>query len=139
MPPERAGVAAGMAETSGEFGGALGIAVLGSVMTALYRHGLSPDALHASLPGNLTPDAAEAARDTLGGALATAATLPTDSGQALASLARAVYTDAFQAIILGCAVLALVAAVIAARLLRHVRNGSDTPPATAAPCPEAAQ
>ena len=34
-PPERAGAAAAISETSSEFGGALGIAVLGSVVTAV--------------------------------------------------------------------------------------------------------
>ncbi|MGH2847532.1 MAG: MFS transporter, partial [Thermoleophilaceae bacterium] len=36
-PPERAGAAAGISETSSEFGGALGIAVLGAIGTAVYR------------------------------------------------------------------------------------------------------
>ena len=36
-PPEKAGSAAAMSETSGEFGIALGVAVLGSVGTAVYR------------------------------------------------------------------------------------------------------
>src|SRR4029453_11105481 len=36
-PPERAGAAAGISETSSEFGGALGIATLGALGTAVYR------------------------------------------------------------------------------------------------------
>ena len=36
-PPERAGAAAGISETSSEFGGALGIAILGAIGTAVYR------------------------------------------------------------------------------------------------------
>lgn len=126
VPPERAGVASGMAETSAEFGGALGIAVLGSVMTALYRLGLPPERLNA-LPGGLTPEAAAAARDTLGGALATAATLPPETATALSQMARAVYTDAFQTILIACATLASIAAIVSYRLLRHVRRGDDAP------------
>ena len=36
-PPEKAGAASGISETTAEFGGALGIAVLGSIGTAVYR------------------------------------------------------------------------------------------------------
>jgi DHA2 family multidrug resistance protein-like MFS transporter len=39
-PPERAGAASGVAETSAELGGAMGIAVLGAVAAAVYRHQL---------------------------------------------------------------------------------------------------
>jgi MFS family permease len=35
-PPERAGMAAGLSETTTELGGALGIAILGSVITAIF-------------------------------------------------------------------------------------------------------
>jgi DHA2 family multidrug resistance protein-like MFS transporter len=37
VPPERAGVASGRSETGAELGGALGIAVLGSIGVAVYR------------------------------------------------------------------------------------------------------
>ena len=70
-PPERAGAASAISETSAEFGGALGIAVLGSIGTAVYR-GAMADAMPAGVP----PEAAEAARDTLGGAVAAAEQLP---------------------------------------------------------------
>ncbi|MCE0446701.1 MFS transporter [Streptomyces tricolor] len=62
-PVERAGTASSLLETGTEFGGALGMAVLGSVGTALYRHEMP-----ATAPAE--------ARETLGGALADAAGLP---------------------------------------------------------------
>ncbi|HET7081029.1 MAG TPA: MFS transporter, partial [Chloroflexia bacterium] len=61
-PPERAGAASGIAETGSELGGALGIAILGSIGTAVYRSDLA-----ASLPAGIPPAAAAAAQDTLGG------------------------------------------------------------------------
>lgn len=64
---ERAGAAAGISETGAEFGGALGIAVLGSIGTAIYRNGVI-DAIPASIPRA----AAGPARDTLGEALSVA-------------------------------------------------------------------
>jgi DHA2 family multidrug resistance protein-like MFS transporter len=60
-PPERAGAAAGISETSSELGGALGIAVLGAIGTAVYR-GEVADAVPPGLPRKATT----AARDTLG-------------------------------------------------------------------------
>jgi DHA2 family multidrug resistance protein-like MFS transporter len=67
VPPERAGTSSGISETSAEFGGALGIAVLGSIGTAVYRSHVG-DAFPVGVP----PDAAKAARDTLGGAASAA-------------------------------------------------------------------
>ena len=75
-PPERAGAASAISETSAEFGGALGIAILGSIGTAVYR-GQVADAFPAGIP----PGAAEAARETLGGAVAAAAQLPGELGR----------------------------------------------------------
>ena len=62
-PAERAGAAAALSETSSELGGALGIAVLGSVGTAIYRGCMATAAL-VGVP----PEARKAALDTLGGA-----------------------------------------------------------------------
>lgn len=118
-PPERAGLAAGMAETSSEFGGALGIAILGSVVTAIYR-----PLITGSLPAGLPAEAALAARDTLGGALGAAAELTPALGDSLVRAARAAYVDSFQVIALICAIALAVAAIVAAWLLRR----EDTPP-----------
>ena len=41
-PPERAGAASAISETSSEFGGALGIALLGALATAVYGNAFSP-------------------------------------------------------------------------------------------------
>lgn len=66
-PPERAGSASAISETSAELGGALGIAILGSIGTAVYRTELAK-----AIPAGVPPEAQEAARDTLGGAAAAA-------------------------------------------------------------------
>lgn len=60
-PAERAGAASSLSETGAELGGALGIAVLGSIGTAVYRR-MMADAVPASVPHEI----AEAARGTLG-------------------------------------------------------------------------
>jgi DHA2 family multidrug resistance protein-like MFS transporter len=60
-----------LAETSSELGGALGIALLGTVGTVVYRSHIV-DAIPAAVPN----DGAAIARDTLGGAVDGAARLP---------------------------------------------------------------
>jgi DHA2 family multidrug resistance protein-like MFS transporter len=124
-PPERAGAAAAISETSSEFGGALGIAVLGSVVTGVYRHAMEGTAL-----SGVPTAAAEAARSTLGGAVAVAAELPGASGAALLDTSREAYAQAFQVTAGISAALVLGTAILAAVMLRQARAGS---PAGSAP------
>ncbi|HKY50744.1 MAG TPA: MFS transporter [Candidatus Limnocylindria bacterium] len=123
-PPEQAGAATGISETSGELGGALGIALLGSLGTVVYRTTLGRTA-----PASVPPEAADAARDTLGGAVAVAAQLAPDVGAALAEAARVAFVDGIHVVAAVTAIVALAAAVAAARLLWSVpkRSGSDSP------------
>jgi MFS transporter, DHA2 family, multidrug resistance protein len=115
-PPESAGAAAALNETATEFGGALGIATLGSIAAAVYRSGVS-DALPEALPG----DTAAVATETLGGAVAIAETLPGESADAVLAVAREAFVDGMgTAAAVGAGVLA-VAAVVVTYLLRRVR------------------
>jgi MFS transporter, DHA2 family, multidrug resistance protein len=114
-PPERAGAAAGISETSSEFGGALGIAVLGVVGTAVYR-GEVADAVPADVP----PGAAESARDTLGGAVSAGGELPDPLGGALVDTAGDAFTQALQLVAGLSAAAVLAAALLAWALLRRV-------------------
>ncbi|MGV9451459.1 MFS transporter [Streptomyces sp. NPDC003635] len=106
-PVEKAGSASSLMETGTEFGGALSMAALGSVGTAVYRADM-PDAAPA------------AARETLGGALAVAERMPEHTGQALATAAREAFTAGMQTAAVVGAVLLLAAAVLAAVTLRRV-------------------
>lgn len=120
-PPERAGAASGISETSFEFGGALGIAVLGSIITALYRVMMAATPDVAGMPA----EAMEAARGTLSGAITAAQALPqavspADAARLVAD-ARAAFVDAFEITSGIAAVCALLAAVLSAWLLRHAR------------------
>jgi MFS transporter, DHA2 family, multidrug resistance protein len=120
VPPERAGAASGISETGTELGGALGIALLGSIGTAVYRARVA-DALPAGVP----PGATEAARDTLGGAVAAADRLPGQLGAALLGAAREVFAQALHLIAATSAVLALGMAIVVLALLRNARTGSE--------------
>jgi MFS transporter, DHA2 family, multidrug resistance protein len=119
-PPEQAGAATGVSETSGELGGALGIAILGSIGTAVFRTGV-PD----SLPSGIPAEVADAARDTLGGAIAIAQTLPDELGTALVAAARTAFLDALHFIAAVAAILAVATAVVAAAALRTVPARSE--------------
>lgn len=113
-PPERAGSAAALSETSGELGIALGVAVVGSVVTAVYRDALS---LPAGLPGQV----AEAAREGIAGAVAAAARLA--DGAALLSAAR----DAFTTAVTTMAGLSAVGFALLAALAALTLRGRTTP------------
>jgi DHA2 family multidrug resistance protein-like MFS transporter len=119
-PPERAGAAAGISETSSEFGGALGIALLGAVGTAVYR-GQIDDAIPADVP----PAAAEAARDTLGAAVAAGDDLPAGLAMELVDAARDAFTQALQLAAALSAAVAIGAAILALALLRQARTQSE--------------
>ena len=115
-PPERAGAAAAISETSSEFGGALGIAVLGSIVTVLYG-----GAMAAAVPLGVPPAAAEIARGTVGGAVAVAAHLPDALAAELLGTARAAYAGAFAVVAYIGAAISVGVAVLALVLLRRVR------------------
>jgi MFS transporter, DHA2 family, multidrug resistance protein len=119
-PPERAGAASGISETSSEFGGALGIAILGVIGTAVYRSQL-PDAVPAAVPST----AAAASRDSLGGAVVTASQLPDQLGAALLAAARQAFTQGLQLSFAISAALAVGIAILVAALLRHIGAGSE--------------
>jgi MFS transporter, DHA2 family, multidrug resistance protein len=119
-PPERAGAAAGVSETSAELGGALGIAVLGAAGTAVYRAELD-----GAVPAGAPAEAAGAAQETLGGAVAAAEEIPEVMGAQLVDAAREAFTQAFQLAATLNAAVAIGAAILAATMLRRVRMPSD--------------
>jgi DHA2 family multidrug resistance protein-like MFS transporter len=125
-PPERAGAASALSETSSEFGGALGIAVLGSVVTAVYRGRIS-----GVFPAGIPADAAEAARSTIGGAVSVSGQLPGALGAELLGSAREAFRQAFGTTAVISAVIAICVALLAATLSRRMGarvNAAVEPP-----------
>jgi DHA2 family multidrug resistance protein-like MFS transporter len=114
-PPERAGAASALAETGAEFGGALGLAVLGSLGMWVYR-----TQVDAFIPAGISPEMIHAAEETLGGAVAVAAQLPDQLGTALLNAARPAFVQGLQL----NATIGLVAfiglAMLISTMLRHV-------------------
>lgn len=119
-PPERAGAASAIAETCSELAVALGIAVLGSVGTFVYRADLA-----ATLPIGTPAHAAEIASETLGGAMAVAAQLPEGLSAALMQAAGAAFVHGLQLSATTSAIVALALSLIAAVVLRNVGHGQE--------------
>ena len=133
-PPERAGAASAISETGAEFGGALGIALFGSIGIAVYR-----GAMADGIPAGLSPEAAATARDTLGGAVALAEQLPAQLGAQLVEAAREAFIRGLQLTAAISAAGTLALAVLTAVLLRTARTGAEaearSEPEHAAPRP----
>ncbi|MFE1250063.1 MFS transporter [Streptomyces sp. NPDC058735] len=104
VPKERAGSASAVSETAYELGAALGIAVLGSIVTGVYRD-------FAGSAG--TP---AAARESLGGAVEAAAHMPAHSAGVMLDAARASFVDGL-ALAAGAGAAVLLAAAGAAWFL----------------------
>ena len=108
VPHTKAGVGSAVNDTTREGGGALGIAVLGSISSAVYRSAVDPDGLALPAP------VAAAARESVGAATLLAGSLP--GGAELAARAGQAFTDAFNLASAVAGVLALVAAVVVAKV-----------------------
>ncbi|MFC6155905.1 MFS transporter [Kribbella jiaozuonensis] len=106
VPKEQAGAASAVSETAYELGAALGIALLGSIVTGIYRGFSSP----AGTP--------ETAHESLGGAVEAAGHLPPDAAAALLDAARQSFADGVATAAGVGAVVLLTTAVAAWFLLR---------------------
>jgi MFS transporter, DHA2 family, multidrug resistance protein len=119
-PPEQAGAASGISETGAELGGALGIAIMGSIGVAIYRSELA-DRLPAAVPAEV----AEVARDTLGSAAAAAEQLPAELGAAVLAAAREAFVAGMQ---LSSALAAAIGVALAVLALIALRNQEPADP-----------
>jgi len=108
-----------MNDTTRELGGALGVAVLGSILTSQYGSSLAPAV--AALPAA----ARAAAQTSLAGALQAAARLGPDGGPALADHARHAFVDGMGVAFLVGALVIAVAAVLARKLMPAVVADAD--------------
>jgi EmrB/QacA subfamily drug resistance transporter len=121
LPPAKAGVGSAMNDTTRQAGGALGVAVLGTVLSSAYRAGMA-DHL-AGLPAS----AAAVARDSVGGAVAVAARVGGEPGQALAAAAGAAFVDAMNLTVLVAAAVILAGVVVALRFLPDAERPASEP------------
>jgi DHA2 family multidrug resistance protein-like MFS transporter len=114
-PPDSAGAAAGLSETSTELGGALGIAILGSLGTAVYHYRVT-GRLPAAIPGAT----ARAVSGTLGDAVNVAGRLPRPSADVILESARAAFSTGIDVAAAVCAAIVLALALVCVVRLRRV-------------------
>lgn len=108
VPKEQAGAASAVSETAYELGAALGIALLGSIVTGVYRDFTSP----AGTP----PEVASAAHESLGGAVESVAGLPAHEARALLASAQEAFVDGLR-LAAGVGAAVLLATAVAAWFL----------------------
>ena len=112
VPAAKAGAASAVSETAYELGAVLGTAVLGSVLGAAYR-------LNVTVPSGLPDAAAARARETLGGAVDAAPSLPGGQASELLASAFHAFDSGVAATAAIGAVLMLAAAAVVRRALRR--------------------
>jgi MFS transporter, DHA2 family, multidrug resistance protein len=123
-PPEKAGSAASVMNTSGEFGMALGIATIGSIGTAVYRSQMT-DAIPAGTPTGVS----DAARESIAGAVSAVPQLSPGLAESVLNSAREAFTHAINIVsIIGAAVF-VVSAVFAVTALRRASDSAAVAPA----------
>jgi DHA2 family multidrug resistance protein-like MFS transporter len=131
VPPAKSGAASAVSETAYELGAVVGTATLGTIFTAYYRAAVE-------LPGGLTPLQTADARESIGGAVSVAQTLPPALGNRLLDSARVAFDAGIAPTATIAAVLVLIAAAVVAVSCRGVngcaaRGASGPRPAAVPP------
>ena len=123
LPSHKSGVGSAVNDTTREAGGAIGIAVLGTLVSIGYRGGIS------GRLGDLPPAAAEAASDSVGGAVRAGGELPAEAAERLHVLAVEAFDRGMTLAYSVAAAVLLVAAAIVYRIYPKHRtfDGQATP------------
>jgi EmrB/QacA subfamily drug resistance transporter len=127
VPAAKSGVASAMNTVARMVSGALGVAVVGSLVNSLYADDIEP-----ALSGLPAP-AREAAGESIGAANAVAAQLPPDAGASLLAASGDAYVDAMATGLVVAAVLSAAAAVLVLRALpgRRAERAASAEPSPA--------
>jgi EmrB/QacA subfamily drug resistance transporter len=111
LPRDKAGVGSAVNDTTRQVGGALGVAIIGSVYSSVFA-GSMVSALKSS-GVSVPPDVAAKVTDSIGAALGTAKAVGGAPGQALADAARSAFVDGMHRGVIVGAAIALLGAVVA--------------------------
>jgi DHA2 family multidrug resistance protein-like MFS transporter len=118
VPPQKAGSAGAVSQTSGEGGVALGLAVLGGIGVALYGS-------KVVIPSGVPAGAEDATKESLAGATSAAAKLPAAQAHELLTNAQHAFTSAMNVVAVIVAVLAALLAIVAATTLRDAKRPGE--------------
>jgi len=113
LPRNKAGVGSAMNDTTRQMGGALGVAIIGSVLASAYRPAVTTSLTALNAPS----DVVSAARDSIGGAVDAAASLSEPLRTNVIDAARTAFVDSFHGSLLVATGVLLVAAIVAFGLL----------------------
>jgi EmrB/QacA subfamily drug resistance transporter len=116
LPPEKAGVGSAVNDTTREIGGALGVAILGSITASSYRASITSTDVY-KVASQQSAVAAGAIKDSVGGAAEVAARLPTAAAQAVTDAANEAFVHALNQTVIVAAVIALGGALVALAFL----------------------
>jgi hypothetical protein len=133
LPPDKAGVGSAVNDTTREFGGTLGVAIVGSIFASLYSHGIGAAPGLSALPADL--------RSTMGRSMAVAhaviTKMPPGQTGAVRDAINSAFHDGLHVGTLACAGIALAAAIVVAWLL-PARDAAQEPTKTPEPQPHPA-
>jgi DHA2 family multidrug resistance protein-like MFS transporter len=118
VPLAKAGVGSAMNDTTREVGGALGIAVFGSIVSSAYRATIDLGGL------NLPSVAADQARESVGAAGGVASQLGGQGGAALADRAASAFTDAMNITATISVALLVAAALVVSRVFTRAKEAA---------------
>lgn len=121
LPPEQAGAGAAVNDTTREFGGTLGVAVVGSVFLSVYGANVIDGYRNLGLPEQYE----SIVRESMGGGLAMAGQLPADVAAELAGVVKGAFIDGLSRGSLVSAIVVSVGAVVAWRYLPARAGSSD--------------
>jgi hypothetical protein len=139
VPRNNAGMGSAVNDTTREVGGAIGIAVVGTLLATGYRSAIGGD-VRALRAAGLTADQAARARGSIAGAITTAHEVGGETGARLRQAADAAFCHGIRIGAWAVVALALVGAVLAWRTMPHAdrelvgvhvcpsRRRDDTPP-----------
>jgi hypothetical protein len=107
LPLAKAGVGSAVNDTTRQIGGAVGVAVVGSVFSSIY----SAEVAGATSGQPVPPEVANGIKDSVGFALQAAARIGGSAGTELADAARSAFIDGFHAGLIVGGVVAAIGAV----------------------------